>query len=107
MKIEYKSRKLEKACTIFEEARKSYGDIMAERLHQRIDEITAADSIEFLCLNHIGRCHLLKENLSGMYAMDLRHPYRLVFTEKDRVLKIVKILEIIDIHINKSRKGIE
>ncbi len=98
MKIEYKSRKLEKACTIFEEARKSYGDIMAERLHQRIDEITAADSIEFLCLNHIGRCHLLKENLSGMYAMDLRHPYRLIFTEKGAELKIVEILDIRDYH---------
>nr|DAV86298.1 MAG TPA: antidote protein [Caudoviricetes sp.] len=36
--------------------------------------------------------------MDGMYAMDLKHPYRLVFTEKDRVLKIVKILKIIDYH---------
>lgn len=103
MKIEYKNHKLEKVCTIFEEAQKKFNVETAQLLHLRIDQITAADSIDMLLpnplvLNGIGRCHPLKGDMDGMYAMDLKHPYRLVFTEKDRVLKIVKILEIIDYH---------
>lgn len=103
MKIEYKNRRIEKVCTIFEEAQKKFNVETAQLLHQRIDQITAADSIDMLLPNPlahkgIGRCHPLKGDMDGMYAMDLKYPYRLVFTEKDRVLKIVKILEIIDYH---------
>lgn len=103
MKIEYKNRRIEKVCTIFEEAQKNFNVETAQLLHQRIDQITAVDSIDMLLPNPlvpkgIGRCHPLKGDMDGMYAMDLKHPYRLVFTEKDRVLKIVKILEIIDYH---------
>lgn len=39
MKIEYKNHKLEKVCTIFEEAQKNFNVEMAQLLHQRIDQI--------------------------------------------------------------------
>ncbi|SEP70167.1 HTH-type transcriptional regulator / antitoxin HigA [Lachnospiraceae bacterium RM5] len=35
---------------------------MAEKIHQRIDEITAADTIEMMIKFHIGRCHPLTQN---------------------------------------------
>ena len=56
-----------------------YGRKMAEKIQQRIDQITAADSVEMLIEFHIGRCHPLKQNRKGQYAVDLVHPYRLVF----------------------------
>ena len=42
LKITYKTRKIEKVCTIAIEAEKKYGLEMAEKIHQRIDEIGRA-----------------------------------------------------------------
>lgn len=94
---------LKKFVRFLKKLKKKFNVETAQLLHLRIDQITAADSIDMLLPNPlvpngIGRCHPLKGDMDGMYAMDLKHPYRLVFTEKDRVLKIVKILEIIDYH---------
>jgi proteic killer suppression protein len=46
---------------------------MAVKIHQRIDEITAADTVEMMIQFHIGRCHPLSQNRKGQYAMDLMH----------------------------------
>ena len=45
----------------------------------RIDEISVADTVEMMIKFHIGRCHSLSNNRNGQYAVDLIHPYRLVF----------------------------
>ena len=50
---------------------------MAVKIHQRIDEISAALNVEMLLKFKIGRCHSLLNNRKGQYAMDLIHPYRL------------------------------
>ena len=62
MEITYKTRKIEKVCTIASEAEKKYGSEMAEKIHQRIDEIDASDTVEEMVQFHIGRCHPLKGN---------------------------------------------
>ena len=54
LKITYKTRKLEKVCTIASETEKRYGVEMSEKIHQRIDEIDASDSVEELVQFHIG-----------------------------------------------------
>ena len=71
---------------------------MAIKIHQRITELTAATSIEELTKNKIGRCHLLKGNRKNQYAMDIEHPYRLIFIEVENELQIVKVIEIVDYH---------
>ena len=71
---------------------------MAELIHQRIDEISAADSVEMMIQFHIGRCHALKLNRKGQYAVDLLHPYRLVFEKHGNTIQIAHILEIVDYH---------
>ncbi len=98
MIIQYKSKKLEKVCTDFSSAQRVHGKDMAERIHQRIDEIAAADSVEMLVKYAIGRCHPLNGNRSGEYAMDLHHPYRLVFEVINEEIKIARILNIEDYH---------
>ena len=45
MKITYKNKKIEKVCTIADEAERRYGPRMAEKIHQRIDEIDASDTV--------------------------------------------------------------
>ena len=47
---------------------------------------------------HIGRCHPLKGNRQGQYAMDLVHPYRLVFEKTGDIIQIANVMEIVDYH---------
>lgn len=98
MQVEYKTNKLEKICTIYEEAKKKYGDKMAEKIHQRIDEITAAESVEFIVQFRLGRCHALVGDRKGEYAVDLIQPYRLIFEKVGDNIQIAKIVEIADYH---------
>jgi len=98
LKITYMIRKLEKICTDVRTAEKAHGREMAEIIDQRIGEIRAADSVEMLMKFHIGRCHQLKSNRKGQYAVDLIHPYRLVFEKHGDVIQIAHIIEIVDYH---------
>lgn len=98
MDITYKSKKLEKICTDARAAEKAYGREMAIKIHQRIDEISAADSVEMMIRFHIGRCHPLSQNRKGQYAVDLIHPYRLVFEKNGDEIQLANIIEIVDYH---------
>lgn len=71
---------------------------MAEKIHRRIDQISAAYSVEMMVENRIGRCHPLNGDRKGQYAMDLTHPYRLVFEKRNEQIIAVEILEIVDYH---------
>lgn len=98
MQIEYKTKAIEKVCTIASVAVKKYGISMAEKIQQRIDEISAADSVEQMIQFQIGRCHPLKQNRKNQYAVDLIHPQRLIFEKVENEIKIVNIIEITDYH---------
>ena len=98
MEITYKNKKIEKVCTDAKVSDKTYGKEMSEKIQMRIDEITAADTVEMMIQYHIGRCHFLTNNRKGQYAVDLVHPYRLVFEKHGDVIQIAHILEIVDYH---------
>lgn len=98
MLIEFKTRSLEKICTIARETQKKYGQAMADKIHLRIDQITAADSIEMLLEHRIGRCHPLRGQRKNQFAMDLEQPYRLVFEVHSSEVQVVTIIEIKDYH---------
>lgn len=98
MDITYKNKKIEKVCTDAKTAERTYGKEMTEKIHQRIDEISAADTVEMMIRYHIGRCHSLSQNRKGQYAVDLVHPYRLVFEKNGDEIQIANILEIVDYH---------
>ena len=98
MDITYDNKKIEKVCTDAKTAERSYGREMADKIHQSIDEISAADTVEMMIKFHIGRCHTLKQNRKGQYAVDLIHPYRLVFRKSGDEIQIANILEIVDYH---------
>ena len=98
MEIKYKNKKIEKVCTDASTAEKKYGWEMAKKIHQRIDEIKSTDTVEMMIRFHIGRCHPLTQNRKGKYAVDLVHPYRLIFEKIGDGIQIVTILEITDYH---------
>jgi proteic killer suppression protein len=85
-------------CTIVYEAQKKYGAKMAEKIHQRIDEISASDTVEEMIQFKIGRCHPLHGTRMGQYAVDLIHPYRLVFEKRGNTIQVATIIEVVDYH---------
>lgn len=98
MQVEYRNQKLRKICTDASRARKVYGREMAIKIHQRIDQLEAVDTVETLVVAGIGRCHLLDGNRKGQFAMDLVHPHWLVFTKREADIEIACIEEITDYH---------
>ncbi|MBO4461047.1 MAG: type II toxin-antitoxin system RelE/ParE family toxin [Clostridiales bacterium] len=98
MEIVYRNNKLKKICTDLKAAERAYGRRMAFKIRQRINEIYAADDVEMMVRFQIGRCHMLKHDRNGQYAMDLVHPYRLIFEEYGDTIHIANILEIVDYH---------
>lgn len=98
MDITYKNKKIERVCTDARVSDRTYGKEMSEKIHMRIDEITAADTVEEMIQYRIGRCHPLTNNRKGQYALDLVHPYRLVFEKYGNEIQIAHIMEIVDYH---------
>lgn len=96
MEIVFKTKKLQKICSSYSIMKKEYGELMAKKLTQRLQELGAAPSVEFMLDARIGRCHALNHDRLGQYAVDLIHPFRLIFTESppDSAL----IIEIVDYH---------
>ena len=98
MEIKYQTRSIEKVCTNATVAEKRNGLEMAEKIQMRIDQITAASSVEYLIQYHIGRCHPLHHNRKNQFGMDLVHPMRLVFEKNGADIQIANIIEIVDYH---------
>ena len=98
MVVTYKNKSLEKICTNFSKALRKYGEDIAQKLYQRLYEIRAAENVELMIQNHIGRCHRLEGNRNGQYSIDLAQPYRLVFTVSGEKIQIAEIIEITDYH---------
>ncbi len=98
MEVRYRTKKLSKICTNADVARRAYGHEMAIKIQMRIDQITAAETVEVLLKGNIGHCHLLIGNRKNEYAMALVQPYRLVFIKKGEEIQIAEIQEIVDYH---------
>ena len=98
MEITYKNKKIEKICTNAKVSDKTYGKDMSEKIQMRIEQIKAADTVEEMVQYHIGRCHALINNRKGQYAVDLVHPYRLIFEKNGNVIQVAHIMEIVDYH---------
>jgi proteic killer suppression protein len=81
VEIVVKDRKLNEALESDGAARRQYGKDMAKKLHMRRDALMAAESLaDFWPPNSLPeRVHELKGDLKGLFSIDLKHPYRLLF----------------------------
>ena len=98
LQVEYKNNSIRKICTNASAAVRKYGIEMAEKIHQRIGEMIAAESVEEMLQQGIGRCHSLRHNRKNQYAVDLVQPVRLVFEKRNGEIQIVSVIEITDYH---------
>ena len=98
MEVTYKTNKIKKVCTDAKVSVRTYGNEMSEKIQMRIAEIEAADTVEEMIKFHIGRCHPLTNNRKGQYAVDLVHPYRMIFEKHGNKIQVAHIMEIVDYH---------
>lgn len=101
MKVTFRTKSLEKACTNDSYAIKMYGEKVANKIFQRVAQMKAANSVEYLIENRIGRCHPLKGNMKNKYALDLGHPTRMIIVKckvDDNQIKEVMVTDILDYH---------
>lgn len=104
MYIKFINNKIKKLCEDYHFAQIKLGNSTAKKLFQRIAEIRAADNISVLKSIPGPRCHLLTNNRQGQFAVDLKHPKRLIFLpiyEGEMIEKQVKdvlIIDIVDYH---------
>ncbi len=79
MEISFATSKLAKLCNSEKKLRGTYGPRMAGVIQQRLMDLDAAETLQSMT-DVPGRCHQLTGNLAGLFAVDLVHPDRLVFT---------------------------
>jgi proteic killer suppression protein len=63
--------------------RKRLGEERAKKLLLRLNQITAASSLEELCSLPQARCHQLSGNRKDQFSVDLDGPYRLIVEVSD------------------------
>lgn len=94
MEIRFRTRKLEKQYRSHKEAEKAYGRDVARKYISRINIIKRTRSINELQELPGLRCHSLKGNRKGQWAVNLTGFYRLMFTLEGSDLEIVCIEEV-------------
>jgi proteic killer suppression protein len=78
LNIAFRSQKLRKDCNDYRRMVKRFGAVGAKKLSTRLDDLRAARVLEDM--RHVGgRCHELIGDRAGQLALDLEHPYRLIF----------------------------
>lgn len=78
MEITFKNRKLEKQMTDPKEMKKSFGEL-ARKMNQRYKDLTDANNLAIMRTIPAARCHELKGDRKGEFAVDVSGNYRLIF----------------------------
>jgi len=88
MIIYFSDRKLKRSIENDAERKKRFGIEMAKKINLRMEALMAAKSLADFLPPFSGpeRCHELNGILKGVFSVDLKHPYRLLFqpTEDQR-----------------------
>ncbi|MFC2500431.1 hypothetical protein [Selenomonas noxia] len=116
MNIAFKTNKLEKTCNNHQAAIKTWGEQIARKIVQRLNEFRAADTLAVISHLPPPRLHKLKGKREGEYAVDLVQPVRLIFKVDQSPLPLltdggvdhsmvtsIMILEVEDYHGKQKR----
>lgn len=104
MKISFKDRKLQKFCENHKKLTIKYGNIKAEKIIRRINELSSSENLYDISRLPQARLHLLKNNWKGHFAVDISHPYRLILRPINgnkinlKSITSIQIIMIIDYH---------
>ena len=111
MDIAFSTRKLARTFNSGSALAKEYGDRMARTIQIRLAVLRNARTLALVPTSPPDRRHLLTGRRSGQYAVDLVHPFRLVFepnhdpvprTEDGGIdtsrVTAITIMEVVDYH---------
>lgn len=110
MRVEFATNKLEKALSDEGEMLRRYGQL-AKPIKSRLSVLKAARNLADVPKAPPERCHQLGEDRDEQFAVDLKHPHRLVFeVAEDPIPRLadggidlsavsaIRIVEIVDYH---------
>ncbi|HEY9720887.1 MAG TPA: hypothetical protein V6D47_02675 [Oscillatoriaceae cyanobacterium] len=110
MDISFRNKKLQKLCNTQAQAFKDLGSDCGKRLLARMVQLKAVDTLADM--EHLpGRLHALHNDRAGQYAVDLKHPQRLILVPAHDPVPVledggvdlsavtaIEIIEIVDYH---------
>ncbi|GEB78553.1 type II toxin-antitoxin system RelE/ParE family toxin [Sporolactobacillus inulinus] len=79
MLVKYENKKIEDICFDKRKMVQKLGQRQSKKLTQRLNEIKASDNLAILSMLPAPRCHQLKGKRDNQFAVDLVHPFRLIF----------------------------
>ncbi len=111
MQISFCKKNLQKASNSEKESNKKWGRSRGRKIRQRLAELAAADSLADVSRLPPARCHELRGNRKGQFAVDAAGRMRLIFRpdhnpvprnesggiDLSKITKII-ILEVTDYH---------
>lgn len=111
MDITFRTKRLKRTFDSDKALKSAHGDRMARTITIRLAVLNNARTLSLVPSTRPDRLHALSAGRSGQYAVDLVHPYRLVFVpnhdpeplkedgglDRDKVTAIT-IVEIVDYH---------
>jgi len=104
MEISFKDKKLKKICEDDKSLKKKYGSLQSIAIVQRINELSSAENLFDISRLPHARLHLLKGKYDKCFAVDIKHPYRIVFScpsgdvQNIKSVHEIMIIEIVDYH---------
>jgi toxin HigB-1 len=111
MEVSFATSKLQKIFNSEKKLRGEYGPQMAVIIQQRMNELVVVENLGVMRSIVGAGCHELSQDRKGYLAVNLKHPYRLVFKpdqkpiprkpdgglDWDQVVS-VEITEVVDYH---------
>ena len=79
LEIAFQSRKIEKIFNSESALQRNYGEKMTKKITSRLAVLRAARNLALIPTTPPDRRHQLKGRRTGQFAVDLVHPYRLIF----------------------------
>ena len=111
MDLRFRTGKLAKTCSEEKVMVKKLGPQVAGKLKLRLAQLEGADTLADMANLPGARCHELTLDRQGQLAVDLAHPYRLLFKPDHNPIPVkpsggldwsqvnrVELLEIVDYH---------
>ena len=94
MQIRFRTKKLQAQYEDHRKAQQAYPEEVARKYILRINIIQQSNSIDELIKQSALRCHPLKGNREGQWAIRLTGYYRLIFTVEGDRLEIARIEKV-------------
>jgi len=88
MEVLFRTRRLQKTLSSEELLRREYGAENGRLIMRRMLVLHSADRLADVPRDRPDRCHALEGKRQGQFAVDVKHPFRIVFEPADDPLPL-------------------